>query len=278
MTARVLAGWALWVATAAAEPVRVATLLPAVDDALARIGGDVTVVATVRRQLHRPAAADRGDLGSPHAPNLEALGAARADLVVGDQALHGGLRDRLAALAGEVVLVRTDSVDHTLDDLAMVGERVGAEPAMRALIEQSRTRLAAARGRAVPVLVVFGTPGAFMVVTPRSWLGDLVRVVGLHNVAPSTGGTERHPGFVQFDDEALSALRPEYVLLVGHGDPTAIEAALRARLAPGGALAALGAVVAGRVRSLPADLFSANPGLALADAGIALRAASEAAR
>ena len=57
----------------AAEPVRVATLLPYVATALAEAGGDVVVVASVRTDMRTPPPAPTVDLGSPHSPSFEAL-------------------------------------------------------------------------------------------------------------------------------------------------------------------------------------------------------------
>lgn len=262
-------------ALAAAAPVRVATLLPYVADAITQAGGDAVVVATVRRQLSTAPAAPMVDLGNPHAPSLERIAEATPDVIVADQDLHGMLGDKLKALAKDVVLVRSGSVDETLAGLLEVGKRAGIAKRMETLVDATRAKLTSlAAGPKVPVLVLFGVPGSFMVVTPRTWIGDLVQRVGLENVAAHVSGDERHPGLVQLDDEALSQLKPQRLLLVAHGDPTAVKSALEQRLAAGGSLAALGMAVHGAVQVLPIESFSSNPGLGLSDAAARLRDAS----
>jgi ABC-type Fe3+-hydroxamate transport system substrate-binding protein len=265
---------ALTVAAAAhAAPVRVAALLPYVAEAVGRLDGQAMLVAAVRRDLHAPPPAPLVDLGTPHAPSFEALAAVSPDVVVGERALHGPQEQRLARTGAEVVLVDSGSVDATLDGLLAVAARVHATAAMGREVAAVRAALAAlALPAPVPALIVFGTPGNFLVVTERTWLGDLARRLALRNVAAAAGGAERHPGFVQMSDETLVALRPELVLLVAHGDPAAIRAELLRRLAPGGPWGALGTAAVRGVHVLPGHLFATNPGLALDDAARHLRA------
>jgi iron complex transport system substrate-binding protein len=281
MRGRLLALAALVVVAmpAHATPVRVATLLPYVEDALVRVGDAVEVVATVRRRPTDPPPAPRLDLGSPHGPSFERLAEARPDVVVGDAVIHGPLADRLASVAKDVVLVRGDSIEATLDGLVEVGRRVGAAERMTALVQATRRALDDLGGAsATPTLVVFGVPGSFLVVSPASWIGDLVGRLGLENVAARATGVERHPGYVQLGDETLATLRPELVLLVAHGDPVAVREALVQRLAPGGPLAAVGAAATRGVHVLPLPLFTANPGLDLPQAAQALRALADGTR
>jgi iron complex transport system substrate-binding protein len=251
----------------AAEPVRVASLLPYVQDALGRLDGQVRLVATVRRELRQAPPAPIVDLGNPHSPSFERLAAADPQLVVGERNIHGPLRDRLGGNGAEVMLVESNSIDATFDGLMQVARRVGGEATMARAVAEARAGLAAeALAEPVPTLLLFGTPGSFMVVTDRTWLGDLLKRLNLTNVAAAVQGKESHPGFVTVSDEVLAGLRPDLVLLVAHGDETAIRAAFEQRTAAGGPLAALGKARRG-VHVLPPRLFSANPGLDVTQAG-----------
>jgi iron complex transport system substrate-binding protein len=252
-------------APAAAEPLRVAALLPFVEDALRLDPERFAVVAAVRRSLHHPVSDGTLDLGNPHSPSFESLVQADPDLVVGDRMLHAALAPRLAGLGAELVLVDTASVAATLDALDALGQRAGGAPELAEALAAARADLKAlALPRAVPVLLLFGTPGSFFAFTERTWLGDLATRVGFRNLAPA--GEERFPGLVAVNDEALAQLRPELVLLVAHGEPDKIRADFARRAAAGGPWAGLGAAKLG-VHALDPALFSANPGLALARAG-----------
>ena len=245
-------------------PHRVAELRPFVGDALAETPGPFVLVVTVRRSLHEPVASGVADLGNPPSPSFERLAEARPTLVVGDRAIHGPQAARLAVGGARVVLLDTSSLDATFAGLEEVGRLAGAGDAMAAKTRATRERLAAlALAKPVPVLVVFGAPGSFLVVTERTWIGDLLATLGFTNVGNVPGGDERFPGFVALGDERMAELRPELVLLVAHGDPKALGAALAQRMGRGGPWSALGAAATGGVHALDPRLFSSNPGLAL---------------
>ncbi len=250
-------------------PVRVATLLPFVEDALRRQDPTrVQVVATVRRQMTVPPAADVADLGSPHEPSLERLAEAKPTLVVGDRALHGRFAARIEASGATVLLIDSMSVDGTLAGLVEIAQGTGVGDAMGREIQTARAALggsAAARR----TLIVFGTPESFTLMTDRTWVGDLAARIGLRNLATEVGGPERHPGFVEVNDEKLAGLDPELVLLVSHGAPDQVQAKFAARFQERG-IWQKGARPA-RIHVLSPGLFSANPGLQLGAAAGELR-------
>jgi iron complex transport system substrate-binding protein len=252
-------------------PIRVAVLLPFVEDALGEVEGPFRVVAAVRRTLGTPVAVGVADLGSPHSPSFERLADERPQLVVGDRTIHAALAKRLGVGGAEVLLLDTSSIEATFAGLEEVGRRVGAADAMAAATASARARVAAlALREPVPVLVLFGAPGSFLVVTGRSWLGDLLAKLDFANVGATGVGDERFPGLLALGDESLASLRPELVLLVAHGDPTALRAGLLERLSDGGPWSALRRSARRGVHVLDPGLFAANPGLAMPRAAAAL--------
>ncbi len=243
-------------------PVRVATLLPFVEEALALAPEQARVVASVRRELHRAPAEGVIDLGNPHSPSFEALARARAGLVVGDRAIHAPLESRLEPLGAELILIDTSSVTSTLDALARISRSLGGMEALDSRIEQTRLELEGlALEEPVSLLPLFGAPGSFYAMSDRVWLGDLARRLGFENVTPARGD-ERFPGLVALSDEVMAMMRPDLVVLVAHGDPRKIREDLVSRTARGGAWAALERAPLG-IHVLDPRLFSANPGLEL---------------
>ncbi len=256
--------------TAAAEEarLRVATLLPLAEDALAH-AENVRVVATIRRDLHRPVAEGLEDLGSPHSPNLEALARSRAQLVIGDPHIHAVFARKIEALGAEMFLLDSSGVEATLRSLLELAEHVDASQAIAARIEEVRSTIDALKLEApVKVLLLFGRPGAFYVVSNRAWLGDLASQLGFVNLAPETG-SERISGYIAVNDEALMMLEPDLVALVAHGDPRKIEAELRDKTRADGPWASLGRARLG-IHALSPALFSVNPGLGLDSSAAAL--------
>jgi len=256
-------------AAAEEEPLRVATLLPFVEDALRQTeGGRYTLVASVRRSLHTPVAEGVIDLGNPHSPSFERLAEARPDLVVGDRGLHGRLARELEASGARLLLLDTSSTEGSLAGLVEIGAAVHAKAEMEAAVAVVRERLAdVAVVGSRRVLALFGTPGRFYAVTDRTWLGGLLANVGYENVAPD--GREGVPGYVVVNDEALMLLRPDLVLVVAHGEPARIRAEIDRRAGEGGVWASLRQAPLG-LHVLDPERFGAPPGLALADAAVEL--------
>jgi iron complex transport system substrate-binding protein len=244
-------------------PLRVAALVPFVEDALLPLAPRVALVAAVRRELHTPTPEGVADLGSPHSPSFERLAEARPDLVVGDATLHAALRERLALGAAEVMLLEADSVEGTFDALLALGRRVGAEAEMERSVASTRRELEGlALARPVATLALFGAPGSFFAVTRRAWLGDLLARLHFELAVADAGDRSRFPGLVPLADERLATLDPELVLIVAHGDPVALRRELERRIAEGGPWRALGAA-SGGVHVLDPALFATNPGLGL---------------
>jgi iron complex transport system substrate-binding protein len=246
----------------AAERQRVASLLPWITDAFVRIPQRVEVVASVSDASFRVPQGVR-DLGNPHSPNFELLAAARPTIVVGDRRLHGVLREKLARSGAQIVFVEGSSLASTFDGLVQAGDAAGAGAEMRSLVANARREIASLRlAQPMNVLPLFGTPSAFMAVTGNTWLGDLLRELRFRNLAETATGNQPFPGYVELSDETLSTLRPQRVLLIAHGAPDAVEASFRRKTQENGAWRALGT----NVSILPADRFSRNPGLRMADA------------
>lgn len=271
------------------EPVRWATLLPFVATAMRSVEGHHGPVAEVRATMHAPPPAGVADLGSAHQPNFEVLFAARPQLIVGDRVLHAALASRLEASGAEILLLDTSSVQGTLDGLAEVARRLDAAEAIASELARVEGALEAIEFAGAPeVLPLYGVPGRYLLVTDQTWIGDLIVRSGGSLTAPiglaapalaqapaQAPAPDRRSasatGYLQVNDEWMAAQRPDVVLLLTHGDPEAIEATFRQRIAEGGAWQPLAASVGDRIHALPPGLFSTNPGLGLADAALAIQ-------
>ena len=244
---------------ASAAPRRVATLVPWVAEALEAVPAKALVVASTRRFVHAPPRAGLVDLGDGHAPNLELLIASAPDLVIADKRWHARFGERVEGTGAEVLWIEANSVDATFAALIEVGRRVGAETEMTAAVRDATTRLARLHAAGRPrSLALFGAPGSFLVISDRTWIGDLLRRLGYEPVVP-TEASERMPGYLAVSDEFLAATQPDVILLLAHGDPAAVAQAFAEDWK--------------RIRDssppvVPLDpaLFATNPGLRLVEA------------
>ena len=250
--------------------VRVASLVPFVGPALDQLpSGRAELVAIVRRS---PTAKveDVMDLGSPHGPSLEMLVASRPDLIVADETMHLPMTDRLQEIA-PVLMMDTASVNGTFESLKGLGREVGAEKEMNALVDAANTQLDELRLKQPhPTLPLFGTPSRLLVMTDRTWFGDLLERIDLENLAGPLTGQERVPGYVLVSDEVLATMHPELIVVVAHGDPKAIEASLKEKTQDGGAWSSL--AKGARIHLIDAHELSGNPGLDMPKVARSLRA------
>ncbi|MCG8590643.1 MAG: ABC transporter substrate-binding protein [Proteobacteria bacterium] len=262
---------ALVATPAAADVLRIAALVPAAAGVAREIPEQARVVAQVRTRPGTPPAGDVVDLGSPHSPELESLTLARPDVIVIDAHMHAALAEKLARTQVEILAIDTRSVASTLDGLVALGRRAGAEAQVRRAAERTRAELDALRlAEPIDTLTIFAAPGVPMVVTERTWAGDLLAQLGFSNAASGTEGRESFPGFVQLSDEALAGLEPDVLLVLAHGNPAETTAGMRRRLAREAAWRRIGRAVGERVYTLDPAHFRTNPGLDLPQAARAL--------
>jgi iron complex transport system substrate-binding protein len=246
------------------EPARIASLVPAASAAVEAVAGPHVLVATARRSLRVAPRAGVLDLGNPHAPDLEALVSARPTLILAD-------RDRQArmlppSLSAKAFWLELSGVDATLRSLDALGARIGAATKMETRTRAVRARISALRAsRQVRALALFGTPGQFQVITRRHWLGDLLAELGATCIEPAASADALGSSIVPLNDEAAASIAADLVVVVAHGEPRAVRAALTERLATGGAWSGI-ASARGGIHALDAERFGANPGLALGDA------------
>ena len=261
--AAVLIAW-FWAISSFASTTRVATLLPFVADALDRMPGEVEVVASVPSELGQTLPPGRIDLGNSHSPSFEMLAAAQADLIVGNRTVHATLIEKLQRAAPEVVMIEATSVEATFEGLQQVGAAAGVAEQMEDLIVSTRRSIAELEvDDRISLLPLFGAPGAYMAITERTWLGDLIDEIGFDNLAAGLSGQETYPGYVELSEEVLATLEPDLVVLVTHGSPDAIAEGFSREAQKGGVWASL----ADKIEILDPALFARNPGLDMAAAG-----------
>lgn len=248
------------VEVANAQPSRVATLIPNVNNGLEADPDRYQIVATVRRSMHSPAASAPFDLGSPHSPSIEQLVASDPDLVIGDATMHARLSSRLESLGLDLVLVDTTTSNTLLDGLREIANRNPPSEILTARVQSAEDALAdLSLPKPVQVVALFGVPGSFYLVSERWWLGAMMKSLGFQNLVPDIPN-KRFPGLVPVNDERLAVLQPEIVFLISHGDPQAIVTEFQRMATEGGVWSSMSEATLG-VHALSPELFMATPGL-----------------
>ena len=206
---------------------RVVSLIPTTTELLFAIGADGAVMGR-SAWCDFPAEATRvPNLGDGINPNLEALLAARPDLVLlYNSAQHTAIAGRLRSLGIPTLRLNTDALADVARVGRLLGRLTGRERAADSLVQAFDTALAAAtvpagpRRRPTVLLLVWEQPP--MTIGRGSFLSELVERAGGENlfadVAASAGPVSieavaaRNPDFIftTSDGPAAFARRPEW--------------------------------------------------------------------
>jgi iron complex transport system substrate-binding protein len=170
----------------------------------------------------------------------------------------------LEPLGIPILLLQHRSVAEVLEGIALLGAAMGRAQAaahLRAALEEQLRGLSVDDPAPRPrVLLLFGTPRAFLAIGEETYVGDLLRLAGGQNVAARFPHHPTGSGLLPLSLELIVKSRPEWILVVTHGDPDRVAEAYRKELEGNPAWQHLPAVAQCRVRVLPDDLFATSPG------------------
>ena len=191
-------------------PQRIVSLVPAVTEMLLELGAQGRLVARTGSDPY-PALAGLPSVGDPLRPSLEVLVASDPDLVIAWSGLDLSALER--AMAGEG-RVRSISINRLADigpAITDVGRWIGEDEAADELKRRVITSLRVADRRGTDVegpsvlWVVSSEPT--VVAGPRTFIGDIIDLVGGRNVAGSA-----RTSWPQLGREALLSLDPDVLV------------------------------------------------------------------
>jgi iron complex transport system substrate-binding protein len=243
-----------------AIPRRVVALTPSAVEILFTLDAEAAVVGRgAAATVFPPEAA-----AVPVVDSLEVIVHLRPDLIISHPNHHRFPPQVLEPLGIPLLLLQHRSVEEALANIVLLGSAIGRRYQANALLERLRQRLRSltAEVAASPprVLLLFGTPRAFLVMTEDTYAGDLLRLVGGHNVASLLPHPRARGGFQPLSLESIVRSRPQWVLVISHGDPERVAAAFRQELEAHPSWHQLPAVALDQVHVLPDDLFATAPG------------------
>lgn len=198
-------------ASPAAAPQRLVSLAPSVTETLFALGVGDRVVAVSDHCDYPPQAASLPHVGTFNAPSVEAVLAARPDVVIGLPS--PGNRENVAAMRR--LGVRVEIVDpQRLADVPAVTRRIaevaGAPEAGERLVAALQRDMDAVRRRVAgappPRTLMLVGQEPLVAVGPESFLGDLLVAAGAANVAPARGPWPR------LNLEVVIAADPEVIV------------------------------------------------------------------
>lgn len=214
-------------AQAAGPPQRIAALAPHVVEMLYLLGAGDRIVATVEYADHPPAARALPRIGDAFTLSLEALVAARPELVIAWGAtLDADRRARLETLVPALLVSEPRDLAAVATELDVLAERLGAGAGAARRFRGRLEALRAPSGAPVRVLPLVSLAPP-MTLGRRSFVDDVLRRCGAENPLAPDGDM-----VVQLSREVLLVSEIDYVLpLVDASAPEL--AALFGREVPG---------------------------------------------
>jgi iron complex transport system substrate-binding protein len=241
-------------------PQRIVALTPAALETLFALGAGGSVVGRSTSATVVPAEAS----ALPVTDSMEALVKLRPDLIVSHPTHHRFPPQAMEPLGIPLLLLQHRSVAEVLDGIVLLGAATGRmqEGGDLRTALQARIQVLSADNRdpRPRVLLLFGTARSFLAMGEETYAGDLLRLAGGQNVAAHLPHNPAGSGFLPLSLELIVKSRPEWILVVMHGDPERVAEAYRKELEGNPAWRQVPAVLLGQVRVLPDDLFASSPG------------------
>ncbi|MEI7813885.1 MAG: cobalamin-binding protein [Coriobacteriia bacterium] len=208
--------------TMKSEPQRIVSLAPANTEIAFALGLGDKVVGVTTYDDYPAEVTSIAKVGDFASPNLEAIAAAKPDLVLATSGVQAEMVAKLQALGATVVVIDPQNIAGVYADIERVGKVTGATAPADKLIAGMKADVAAVRSAvstAAPVtaFVEIGQNPLFTV-GKGTLIDELVALAGGTNVVTQ-------PGYVAYSSEQLIAADPQVYLATkgSMSDPNALK-------------------------------------------------------
>ncbi len=196
---------------------RVVSLVPAATELVFALGAGDRLVGRTKWCDYPAAVADIPSVGDGLLPNVEAIAAARPDLVLAYRSpSNAPAVGQLRSLGIPVLELAIDRFEDFERDARLVGRALGLGARGDSLAEAVRADLerATVRNDRPPAVLIVAWADPPMTIGGGSFLDEILRRAGARNLF----GDSNRPSFV-VSLEAVVARNPDLVLVVGDDDP-----------------------------------------------------------
>lgn len=191
------------------KPERIVSLAPANTEIVFALGGLDRVVGVTTYDDYPAEVADIAKMGDFVKPNLEAIAAAKPDVVLLTGGVQGDVVTKLESLGAKVVVVDPQSLDALYVSIEVVGRVLGDSKKAEAVIDDMKGELADIRAKASsePAASTFVeiAQNPLFTAGPGTLIDDLVVAAGGTNVV-------KQQGYVAYSIEQLAKDDPQVYL------------------------------------------------------------------
>ena len=221
---------------------------------------DVNLVGVPYTQYKLPAKYEElPTVGQAMSTDLEVVKSLDTDLIIMDKSFKEKVEGSLKEYGIEAYFIDTSSYEGFIKSIEELGALVDSEDEADKLIQQMRDAQKLAdemkKDNQLEVAVLFGGGKSFMLATDKSYIGDLVDIVGVDNV---TDDQKIESAYIPLSTEELVVKNPDYILRFSHANLEETKKAFDEAFAEGTGLAELDAVKNGKIIDLDPDIFGVS--------------------
>jgi len=244
------------------KPSRIVTLSSSDTEIIYALGSTVVGRPTAIGAVYPQTAASVPEVGSTHSILFEKLATLKPDLVIASPSLKSQ-QATIERLGAQVMFNLHNSYDEIQNSIRLYGRILGQESKAEQLIKGMDSKVnSLSKPKEKPkTLIVYGSPGSFVVALPTSYPGSFLELAGGKNVASSFPKMDTMPQYAELSMERIVAANPDIIMLITHGDAAEVKESFKKQFEGNAAWKSLGAVKNEQFEVLPSDLFAANPGL-----------------
>ena len=190
----------------------------AVTQILDKLGVKLKGVPTTSYKLPE-STKDAVKVGNPMNPDLEIIKSLKPSVVVSVDTLGEDYKNIFKDnnIPSEfVTLTSLDGLKNSITKLSdKFSKKAEGEKILKDLENKEKEMKKLSDGKSKKkVMIVFSAPGSMMVASPKSYVGDLVKISGGENVVKE----DKLP-FYTYNNEEITKLKPDLVLVMTHGNP-----------------------------------------------------------
>jgi len=247
----------------AEPPKSIATLNPGIMDILVQLEANVTGRPKVTTDLSADLAKIQ-EIGNPHEPSFEQIVALNPEVLIVPPSFQR-FANTITATGIEVVYEEVQSIQEIQDTITRYGELFRNKEKAAQLNKEIDEAVAQKVDSTKNALIVYGAPGTFLAALDTSLYGDMLKAVGVHNIAADLPKLDQYPNYASLSAEKIVEGNPEFIMLITHSNPEVVKKGFEQQMNQNAAWKNLDAVKNNNIIILPSELFD-NPGTQIVEA------------
>lgn len=211
---------------------------------------------------------DVPDVGTSNDVDMEKIADLDPDLVIAHPELNADDIPALEEMGIDVLQTGPDTIDEIEDSIDMLGNVLQKEDKADELTDDIDTKideLAEDTDEDLKSLIIFGSPGTFMIALPNSLSGDMLDAIGGNNIAEDYPELDDYPQYAQIDVEKIIESNPEAIFFISPADSEEATDSFSEEMEKNPAWDSVDAVENDHFIELPNELFGASPGAKIID-------------